>query len=66
MVCVGRRGQINHFNEIIMPLIVRIIHGIKQCAITTWRNWLLCHSEESIFNSVFLCGYGLLLWKSYA
>ena len=30
MVCVGRRGQINHFNEIIILLIVQIMHGRKQ------------------------------------
>lgn len=30
MVYVERRGQMNHFNEIIILLIVRIMHGRKQ------------------------------------
>lgn len=48
MDCVGRRWQINHFNEIIILLIVRIMHGTKQFSYNNLEKFVMSFEEEYI------------------
>lgn len=48
MVCVGRQGQINHFNEIIILLIVQIMHGRKQIGFNNLEKLVMSFKGEYI------------------
>lgn len=57
MVCVGRQGHINHFNEIIILLIVEIMHGRRQFSSNNLEK-LVMSLKKSIFNAFLLSGHG--------
>lgn len=48
MACVGTQGQINHFNEIIILLIVRIMHGRKQFSYNNLEKLVMSFKGEYI------------------